>query len=63
MHKTRIQDGVDEGGIRERKGVRASTAKVWLRRLGLDWKQIRMGVYVDSRERSDVLIERTFWVC
>ena len=28
-----------------------------------DWKQIRVGVYVDGHERPDVLIERTFWIC
>ena len=63
IHKTGIRDAShesDPGGkaIRERKGFRARTARVWLHRLGLDWRQIRKGVYFDGHERPDVLAER-----
>ncbi|RPA95419.1 hypothetical protein L873DRAFT_1931591 [Choiromyces venosus 120613-1] len=34
-------------------------ARTWLKCLGLDWKQIRKGVYFDGHERPDVLEE---WV-
>ncbi|RPB26482.1 hypothetical protein L211DRAFT_679939 [Terfezia boudieri ATCC MYA-4762] len=34
------------------------TARIWLNKLGFQWKDIRKGVYVDGHERGDVVAYR-----
>jgi len=34
------------------------TARIWLNKLGFQWKDVRKGVYVDSHERDDVVAYR-----
>ena len=63
IHKTGIRDAGRESEsdcnqIREQKGFRARTARIWLNRLGLNWRQIRKAVYFEGHERPDVLAER-----
>ena len=36
-------------------GIRARTARNWLKQLDFDWKEVRKGVYIDGHERPDVI--------
>ena len=45
----------EEIGVRKRKAVVASTVRRWLRKQGLNWRDVKKGVYVDGHERQDVV--------
>jgi len=60
IQKTGIEDEQEVGKAyhQKRKGIRARTARRWLRKLGFSWEEVRKGVYVDGHERPDVIRDR-----
>jgi len=60
IQKTGIEDEQEVGKVyhRKRKGIRARTARRWLRKLGFSWEEVRKVVYVDGHERPDVIRDR-----
>jgi len=45
----------EEIGVRKWKAVVTSTVRRWLRKQGLNWRDVKKGVYVDGHEREDVV--------
>lgn len=41
--------------VQKNAGIRARTARRWLRRLGYRWQEVRKGVFIDGHERPDVV--------
>jgi len=44
-----------QGGVQKRKSIKARTARVWLKKLGFNWRDVKKGVYTDGHEREDVI--------
>jgi hypothetical protein len=65
-----VEDNIVAGGettagqtdIRKKPGIRARTARKWLRRLGFRWQEVRKGVFIDGHERPDVVEHRKQFV-
>lgn len=52
----------DPNGAQKRVGIRARTARRWLRRLGYRWQDVKKGVFIDGHERPDVVEYRKWFL-
>ncbi|PUU74409.1 hypothetical protein B9Z19DRAFT_1133334 [Tuber borchii] len=52
LQRTGVENDVDTGSldIRKRKAIVASTVRRWLRKQGLNWRDVKKEVYVDGHE-------------
>lgn len=56
-----IEEGEEDGSrpkLYKRNGIRARSARRWLRRMGYRYRNIRKGIFLDGHEREDVTIYR-----
>ena len=48
-------DDNNSGSVQKSPGIRARTARKWLRRLGFRWQDVTKNVFIDGHERPDVI--------